>query len=204
MKLTLILIIALVLSLITGAFFFKQYRTERAGRIRNENNVIVLAQENQKFKNDTNRAQTGTIKLTPAEFRKSFPDLVALIKNELNIKPNDVHQVTSTETVVNQTFKTHIKDSINYTIDTIPLKYMAYKDEWIDFEAQEIGEDLYVTRNLNRVPLLQVAHMQKPGKWKPKNILPWNWRKKELTQDVSTPNPHAKIEFSRTINISKN
>ena len=121
----------------------------------------------------------------------------------MDIKLKNVDQVTTTETVVNQTFKTHIRDSLNTVVDTVPLKYMKYKDAWIDFEAQQINNDLYVTRNLNRVPLFQVAHWEKPGAWKPKNLLPWNWRTKELVQDISTDNPHAKIEFSRTIQMQK-
>jgi hypothetical protein len=200
MKTTVILIIVLILMSLSGGFLFHQWRTERAGRIRNENNIVVLTRENNAFKNDTNKARTGIINMTPEEFRRTFPDLVTLIKKELGVKSQNIAQVVNTETVVNQTFKTHIKDSTNYLIDTIPLQYMVYKDVYLDFEAQKINDDVYVTRNINRVPLLQVISKEP---WKPKHILPWNWGTRQMIQDVSTENPHAKIEFSRTINISK-
>jgi hypothetical protein len=200
MKTTVILIIVLVLMSVSGGFLFHQWRIERAGRIRNENNIVVLTRENKAFKGDTTKARTGIINMTTEELRRTFPDLVNLIKKELGVNSNNVAQVVNTETVVNQTFKTHIKDSINYRIDTIPLQYMVYKDIYLDFEAQKINDDVYVTRNINRVPLLQVISKEP---WKLKHILPWKWGTRQLIQDVSTENPHAKIEFSRTINITK-
>lgn len=202
MKLQLILIILFILSLFGCAFFFTQWKAERKDRIRNQTNVEILANEFKQFK-DSSAVQTRVLLMSVAEVKNSLPGVVSKLES-MNIKLKNVDQVTTSDIVVNNpVVKMQIRDSVNYMIDTIPLQYLSYKDKFRELEIQKINNEAYITKDITRVPLFQVGHWAKEGNWKLKNILPWNWRKKELVTDITCDNPNAKIEASRTIKIVK-
>lgn len=202
MKLTIILTLALIVSLLLGAFFFSQYRNERKDRIRNQTNVEILANEFKQFK-DSSAVQTRVLLMSVAEVKNSMPGVVSKLEN-MDIKLKNVDQVTTSDIVINNpVVKMQIRDSVNYMIDTIPLQFLSYKDKFRELEIQRVNDEAYITKDITRVPLFQVGHWAKEGNWKLKNILPWNWRKKELVTDITCDNPNAKIEASRTIKIEK-
>lgn len=184
-------------SLILCLLFYVMWKDARSNYQRQTQNFEALANEMKAFK-DTTFARIKVMNMTSNEVKTAFPELETKLKKYFDIKLKNVHQVTTTETVVNQTFKTHIRDSV--VLDTIPLRYAKFKDQFLDFEAQELNNELYVTKNINRVPLVQVVSREK---WKFKHLFPWNWNERALVQDVKTENPNAEIEFSRTINIKR-
>lgn len=185
-----ILIISSLVSLLLASYFFSQWYQEKQNSIRLSNNFTVLADEMEQI--DFKHIQL--LELTKQELKKSFPELEEKIKQELNIKLKNVQMVSNTVTTINHTFKTIVKDSLR--LDSISVQKISFKDAWLDFEAEKAGEEFFVNRNIQTVPLLQVIHRDK---WKFKYL----FRKRPLLQDIKSDNPYADITFSRVIEVSK-
>lgn len=198
MKFNITLILVTIISLFLSAFFFYAYRHEQNSRFLAGNNVSVLMKENEMLKKDTAQLRLGILTMTQSEIKKAFPELVKTISNVMDVKLKNIKQITTTQLEINHTFKTTIRDSLR--LDTIPFQYMAYTDSFTDFEAQQIEKELYVPRNIEKVPLLQVVFREK---WKLKNLFPWHWGNRQLIQDIKSNNPHAVIDFNRVINVEK-
>jgi hypothetical protein len=196
MKFNITLIGLFVASICLSGFFFTQWRQSEKDNQRNQANFVSLASEIHNFQKQAVTISILDMKL--GEVKKSFPELENSIKEEFNVKLRNVMQISNTQTIVDHTFKTTIKDSVK--LDTIPVKLIAYKDAWIDFKATQYQNDFIVERNRVPVPLDQIIYREA---WKPKFILPWLWGKRQIYQDVKTKNPYAIIDFTRTINIHK-
>ena len=176
--------------------FMEKYYSERANSKRLENNFETLANEVHAF-----QKQAVTIELLnmrTEEIKRSFPELESRLKTEFGTKLKDAIQYTETQTIVNHTFKTTVRDS--FVLDSIPVKAFAYKDEWIDFSAWSSDTLFTLDRNIVPVPLKQLIHREP---WKLKFLPPWNWGKRQIFQEIKTDNPYAVIEFARTINFVK-
>jgi hypothetical protein len=190
MKFRVILIVSTIVSILFAAYFFQKWSEQKSDNTRLHNNFDVLSAEIKA----SDLKHTMLLELTKKEINKSFPELVSQIKADFDIKLKNVQVVSNTITQVNHTFKTTIKDSIR--LDTIPIQNISYKDDWIDFQAQKLGDDFIVNKNLVTVPLLQVIHKDR---WRLKYI----FKKRPLFQDIKSENPYAKIQFSRVIQLSK-
>jgi hypothetical protein len=166
MKFTTVLIALTAISLFLSTFMFISWTKERRRRIQSEQATISIATFKDSIK--------SYLVLTTKQIQKIYPEMEQRLKDEFNVKLKNVLSLASTKVITNQTFKTFVKDSLNYKLDTIPFKYIAYKDSFIDFEASEIQTDFFVTRNISQVPLLQVVSREP---WKLRFILPWNCSK---------------------------
>jgi hypothetical protein len=168
---------------------------ERKAHQRTENNLITVANEYKQFK-DTSFARISVQLMEVGEVKKVYPEMESLLK-DMGLKLKNTMQVTQTQATVNNTFHTFIRDSVR--VDSIMLKSISYRDSMFRFRATEYNNELTVLENEVRVPLIQVTSREP---WKLKYILPWHWDDtRPIYQDVKSTNPHAKIEFSRTINI---
>lgn len=196
MRFNITLIGLFVASICLSGFFFTQWRQSEKDNQRNQANFATLANEVHQFQKQS--VTVGILDMKISEVKNAFPELENSLKTEFGIKLRNALQVSNTQTIVNHTFKTTIKDSVS--IDTIPMKIIAYSDDWIDFKATQYQNQFVVERNRVPVPLDQVIFREK---WVPKFILPWLWGKRQIYQDVKTKNPWAIIEFTRTINIHK-
>lgn len=192
MKFKLILIALTAISISIATILFYSWNKERTKRIQAEQTTVSLAS----FKDSV---KTYLV-LNTKQIKQLFPELEQRLKDEFNVKLKNVLQIASTKVNINSTFKTFVKDSFNLKVDTVPFKYIAYKDSFIDFEASEIENEIYVTRNISSVHLDQIVAREP---WQIKFILPWNWGKRKIYQDIKSENPHVALQYSSIIEIQK-
>lgn len=210
MKFRSILITSTVVSILLAGYFFNSWLKQKQENTRLTNNFSVLVDEMraENFKN------VQLLTMDVKEIKKSFPELEKKLKDDFNVKLKNALQYTRTEMEVNHTFKApitpidwdklgHTADSViqaiaarGIPIDTIKLKTFSYKDAWLDFNAVEVEDTVYVDRNKMPVPLDQVIHRDK---WKFKYL----FKRRPLLQSIKSDNPYAEIKFSRVIEISK-
>jgi hypothetical protein len=190
------LIILTIVSLALAFMYFEKYYTERANSNRLNKNFESLAGEFTEFKKQA--VTIGILDMRIKEVKKSFPELEKQIKDDFNVKLKHAIQYSETQTIVNHTFKTTVRDS--FVCDTVPVKFFVYKDKWIDFSAFSDNDTFTLDKNEVPVPLKQIIHREP---WKLKYLPPWNWGKRKILQEIKTDNPYAVIEFARTINFNK-
>jgi oligoribonuclease NrnB/cAMP/cGMP phosphodiesterase (DHH superfamily) len=192
MRLNTILIALAAISIALCTVLFFSWKSEHTRRIQAEQTTVNFAVFKDSVKN--------YLVLSTNQIKEIYPKLEQRLKDEFNVKLNNVLQIASTKVTTNSTFKTFVKDSLNLKIDTIPFKYIAYRDSFIDFEASEIQNEMFVTRNIVQVPLTQIISREP---WKFKNVFPWNWGKRKIFQDIRSDNPHAVIKYSQIIQVAK-
>lgn len=195
-KFTVILISLCLVSVLLASWCFHNWMDERKNRQRTESNLVLISNEYKQFK-DTSFARIGVLSMEVSEVKKAFPELENSLKKEFGVKLKDIIQLTNTQATVNNTFKTFIRDSVR--IDSIMMKAVNYTDSFFRFRATEYKNVLTVLLNEVRVPLIQVTSREP---WKIKYLLPWHWGDvRPLVQDIKSTNPHAIIEYSRTIKV---
>lgn len=191
MKFTSILIASTIVSILLATFLFFSWDKERRRRIQSEQTTVSMAK--------LDSLKTYLV-LTLAQIKQVFPEMEKRIKTEFNQKLNNVLSIATAKIETNNTFHTFIKDSTNFKMDTIPFKYIAYKDSFTDFEASQIGNELYVTRNLTTVPITGITYKEP---WRLKFVFPWNWGKRRTMYDLKSSNHRAIIKCSQFIQVQK-
>jgi hypothetical protein len=205
-----ILISLAVASILFAAYFFNAWLDQKRENARLTNNFAVLVDEMRAENFKSVQVLTMTVK----EIKNSFPDLEEKIKKDFDVKLKNAVQYSQIKTEVNHTFKAPVKpidwDKLGHTadsviraimsrgipIDTLKLKTFSYTDAWLDFNAVEIDDTVYVDRNKTPVPLDQLVHRDK---WRFKYL----FKKRPLFQQVKSDNPYAEIKFNRIIEIQK-
>lgn len=212
MKFRTIFNIISVLSILASVYFFNAWLNQKKENTRLNNNFSVLASEIRA----ENKNQVQILEMTVKEIKQSFPELEKKLKHDFDVKLKNLVQYSHINTEVNHTFKAPVKSEIwwkgfsktadsvinaitakaseGVPVDTIKLKTFSYKDKWLDFNALEIDDTVYVDRNKMPVPLDQVIHKDK---WKFKYI----FKKRPLIQYVKSENPYAEIKFNRVIQV---
>lgn len=178
--------------LFTSLLFYNNWQKARKTNERLDRNFTILALEVKSFKKQV--VTTGVLEMTKKEIKDAFPTLEKHLKDEFNAKLKNVQTYSNTQTIVNHTFETLVKDSL--IKDTVHITTFEYNDKWLHFSAYKQDSSFIVTKNSMSVPLEQIIYRDK---WKPKNL----FKARSLQQTIKTENPFAVIEFQRTINLKK-
>lgn len=210
MKFRITLIALTVLSILLAVWFFNSWLNLKQENDRINNNFSAAITELKAENWNNNQVYQMSLK----EIKKSFPELEQKLKQEFDVKLKNLVQYTKINTEVNHTFKAPITpidwNKLGFTadsviraianrgipIDTIKLKTFSYTDTWLDFNAVEIDNTVYVDRNKMPVPLDQVIYRDK---WKFKYL----FKRRPLFQQVKSDNPYAEIKFNRVIQVQK-
>jgi hypothetical protein len=207
------LILITLVSLGLAAYFFTEWLEKKKENNRINNNFSAAINE-LKAENYNNNL---VYQMSVREIKNSFPDLEKKLKQEFDVKLKNLIQYTQTNIEVNHPFKAPVKtidwdklgitaDSVinailkreqeGLTIDTIKLKTFSFNDAWLDFNAVEIDDTVYVDRNKMPVPLDQIVHRDKFR-------LKYLFKNRPLFQQIKSDNPHAEIKYNRVIQVTK-
>lgn len=184
--------VAFAILLILSMQFYSNWIQAKKTNARLDKNFNILAAEFNSLKKQS--VTVGVLEMTKKEIKGAFPELEEHIKKEFNQKLKNIQTYSNTQTVVNHTFETTLKDSL--INDTIKVKSFNYSDAWLKFNAYQKDSIVKITKNEIPVPLEQIVYREK---WK----LFHPFRKRPLSQQIKTANPYATIDFQRIIQITK-
>lgn len=208
MKFRSILIISTLVSLLLAGYLFSNWYEQKKENNRLHNNFSVITDELKliDFKH------TQLLEMNKNEIKNSFPELEKKLKDDFDVKLKNLMQYSEIKTEVNHRFKVPVSeidwskfgntsDSVmraileRYKVDSVTLKTFSFKDQWLDFNAVEIQDSVFVDKNIVTVPLTQVVY-------KDRFRLKYLFKKRPLLQYIKSDNPYAEIKYSRTIRVS--
>lgn len=192
-KLTLIIIGALSVALITATV---AYHKERAERKRlNDNQTALMSQVDYwTAENEKSAADVLKLTLTVNELKNTNKQLNKTVE-DLGIKLKRVQSASTSGTKTEIKIVTQIRDSIVYRDSIIaPIKIFDWNDAWVDVKGL-IERDSVDLSFCSRDTLTTVVHKIPHKFWFIK------WGCKAVKQTVVTSNPHSKITYNEYIEL---
>jgi hypothetical protein len=161
--------------------------------------------QNQEVLLDENRGKEnkiGQLLLTVSEFKETEKDLLLKLDSVLDIKANQIEEVTKIQTVTKIEKEVVFKDSIIKTADTVYMtRCFNWEDEFTKISGCSIFSDEdTISISYESIDKLDIVmYWDKPGKW----FLPRLFQKKRYEVAVVNENPNNKVIINNRIKIKR-
>lgn len=203
-----------LISLLLGIFstVWGYYQMREKNRYKTNYELSVSKCRTYTDKNGILVKEVETLQLTKNDLRNSNDSVIKALLVQLDaskLKLRKTESMLFMNMTTNNNFGTKIKyDTIltfmdSLAFDTVLVKKMTFKDNWIDFSCiLPINENDSAQVKITTFHSIFVSNSwYKEDTWKLKNLI--FWRKKHYKCDVKDLNPYSTIQDIKSVNVGR-
>lgn len=197
-KVILFLILVLVISIAGGAWYIADLIAKNK-RLQSNQDALLTQCDTLRTENGKSVAKVRRLELTVGEFEESCRQLAEQVA-ELGVKNSRLQYLVQTGGKTTLRIDTVTRDSIVYVPAegrTDTMKCFKYDDGWVQAEGCINTAGRLQADFVSNDTLLVVAHRV------PKRFLFFRYGTKYIELNVTTSNPHTRLESARYITFSK-